>query len=95
MLDGDEADDKIVAVLEGDATYGHIREVADCPPVVIDRLRHYFLTYKQAPGALTPVCEITHVYGRQEAHDVIERSRADYLARYARLDQLLRGFGTV
>lgn len=94
MLDGDEADDKIVAVLEGDATYGHIREVADCPPVVIDRLRHYFLTYKQAPGALTPVCEITHVYGRQEAHDVIERSRADYLARYAHLDQLLRGFGT-
>lgn len=95
MLDGDEADDKIVAVLEGDATYGHIREVADCPPVVIDRLRHYFLTYKQAPGALTPVCEITHVYGRQEAHDVIERSRADYLARYAHLDQLLRGFGTL
>jgi inorganic pyrophosphatase len=95
MLDGDEADDKIVAVLEGDATYGHIREVADCPPVVIDRLRHYFLTYKQAPGALTPVCEITHVYGRQEAHDVIQRSRADYLARYAHLDQLLRGFGTV
>jgi inorganic pyrophosphatase len=95
MLDGDEADDKIVAVLEGDATYGHIREVADCPPVVIDRLRHYFLTYKQAPGALTPVCEITHVYGRQEAHDVIQRSRADYLARYAHLDQLLRGFGTL
>lgn len=95
MLDGDEADDKIVAVLEGDATYGHIREVADCPPVVIDRLRHYFLTYKQAPGALTPVCEITHVYDRREAHDVIERSRADYLARYARLDQLLRGFGTL
>ena len=95
MLDGDEADDKIVAVLEGDATYGHIREVADCPPVVIDRLRHYFLTYKQAPGALTPVCEITHVYGRQEAHDVIQRSRADYMARYAHLDQLLRGFGTL
>ncbi|MBX7187019.1 MAG: inorganic pyrophosphatase [Vicinamibacteria bacterium] len=92
MLDRDEADDKIVAVLEGDATYGHIREIADAPPVVIDRLRHYFLTYKQAPDALTPACEITHVYGREEATDVIERSRADYMARYAHLAAMLTGF---
>jgi inorganic pyrophosphatase len=92
MLDRDEADDKIVAVLEGDATYGHIREIGDVPPVVIDRLRHYFLTYKQAPDALTPACEITHVYGREEALDVIERSRADYMARYAHLAAMLDGF---
>lgn len=92
MLDRDEADDKIVAVLEGDATYGHIREIADVPPVVIDRLRHYFLTYKQAPDALTPACEITHVYGREEATDVIERSRADYMVRYAHLAAMLNEF---
>jgi inorganic pyrophosphatase len=92
MLDRDEADDKIVAVLEGDATYGQIREVSDCPPVVVDRLRHYFLTYKQAPDALTPACEITHVYGRAEALDVIERSRADYMARYAHLAKMLEEF---
>ena len=92
MLDGDEADDKIVAVLEGDATYGHLREIAKCPPVVIDRLRHYFLTYKQAPDAVTPVCEITHVYEREEALDVIQRSRADYLERYAHLAEMLKEF---
>ena len=94
MLDRDEADDKIVAVLEGDATYGHIREIGDVPPVVIDRLRHYFLTYKQAPDALTPACEITHVYGREEALDLIERSRADYMARYAHLAAMLNEFIT-
>jgi inorganic pyrophosphatase len=92
MLDRDEADDKVVAVLEGDATYGHIREISDCPPVVIDRLRHYFLTYKQAPDALTAACEITHVYGRAEAIDVIKRSQADYLARYAQLAEMLKSF---
>ncbi len=92
MLDRDEADDKIVAVLEGDATYGHLREIADVPPVVIDRLRHYFLTYKQAPDALTPACEITHVYGRAEALDVVERSRADYMDRYAHFAEMLEGF---
>jgi inorganic pyrophosphatase len=92
MIDRDEADDKVVAVLEGDATYGHIREISDCPPVVIERLRHYFLTYKQAPDALTAACEITHVYDRAEAHDVIQRSRADYLARYAHLSEMLKEF---
>ena len=92
MLDRDEADDKLVAVLEGDATYGHIREISDCPPVVIERLRHYFLTYKQAPDAVTAATEITHVYGRAEAHDVIERSRVDYLARYAHLAHMLKDF---
>jgi inorganic pyrophosphatase len=94
MLDRDEADDKIVAVLEGDATYGHLREIANCPPVVVDRLRHYFLTYKQAPDALTPACEITHVYPREEALDVIQRSRADYLERYAHLAEMLGEFMT-
>ena len=90
MLARGEADDKIVAVLEGDATYGHLREISDCPPVVIERLRHYFLTYMQAPDALTPTCEITHVYDRVEALDVIQRSREDYMGRYAHLDLLLK-----
>ena len=94
MIDHDEADDKIVAVLEGDATYGHLREISDCPPVVIERLRHYFLTYKQAPDAVTPACEITHVYGRAEALDVIERSRADYMERYSHLAAMLTEFIT-
>ncbi len=89
MIDRHEADDKVVAVLEGDATYGHIKEISECPPIVVNRLRHYFLTYKQAPDAMTAACEITHVYGREEALDVIRRSRADYLARFGDLDQML------
>ena len=55
MLDGDEADDKIIAVLEGDAVYGAWREVDQCPPALVDRLRHYFLTYKELPGEPRPV----------------------------------------
>jgi len=94
MLDRDEADDKLVAVLEGDATYGHLREISECPPVVVDRLRHYFLTYKQAPDAVAPACEITHVYGRDEAIEVIRRARADYMARFAHLDEMLKSFAS-
>jgi inorganic pyrophosphatase len=78
MLDGDEADDKIVAVLANDAAYGAYGDIAAVPRPLLDRLRHYFLTYKQAPDRLTRVVEITDVYGRDEAHDVILRSQEDY-----------------
>jgi inorganic pyrophosphatase len=85
MLDGDEADDKILAVLQGDAVYGGLREAAECPAALVDRLRHYFLTYKQAPDRASRAVEITHVYGREEAHEVIRRSHADYIAHLAEL----------
>jgi inorganic pyrophosphatase len=88
MLDGEEADDKIIAVMEGDAAYGACRDVADCPGKVIDRLQHYFLTYKDAPGAPAR-CQITHVYGREEAHEVIRRSMEDYRVRFSDIEGML------
>jgi inorganic pyrophosphatase len=78
MIDGDEADDKIVAVLVGDSAYGSVREIADCPKPLVARLVHYFGTYKQAPFADASPCEITHIYGPDEAFDVIRRAQADY-----------------
>ena len=91
MIDGDEADDKIIAVLEGDAVYGDLGGVSEIPKTLVDRLRHYFLTYKQIPGEDAPggkrtaagkQVEITDVYGRDEAHEVIRRSQADYRGRF-------------
>jgi inorganic pyrophosphatase len=89
MLDGNEADDKIIAVMQGDAVYGGWRDISDVSPQLIERLRHYFLTYKEVPGSATPRCEITHVYGMAEAHEVIRRSQEDYLARFGSLESLL------
>jgi len=89
MLDGDEADDKIIAVMEGDAAYGEWRNIEDCPLTLIDRLQHYFLTYKAAPGSDIQHCEITSVYGREEAHEVIKASNRDYLKRFGNLEEML------
>jgi inorganic pyrophosphatase len=91
MLDGGEADDKIIAVLEGDAAYGKMRDVSEVPEALIARLRHYFLTYKQNPDGGPLEVEITHVYGREEAHEVIRRSQADYEASYGHLTDRLMG----
>jgi inorganic pyrophosphatase len=85
MLDGNEVDDKLVAVLHGDATYGDVREISELPPLLLDRLRHYFLTYKQGPDEAHRSCEITHVYGRAQAHTVIARSQLDYEKRFGGL----------
>jgi inorganic pyrophosphatase len=78
MIDGNEADDKIIAVMKGDAVYGAIEDIDALPPLLVDRLRHYFLTYKQAPGRADHVVEIAAVYGREEAYEAIRRSVEDY-----------------
>jgi inorganic pyrophosphatase len=78
MIDGNEADDKIIAVLKGDAVYGEYKDITDCPEAVVDRLKHYFLTYKDMPGNEGYRCEITHIYNKKEAYDVIQRSVKDY-----------------
>jgi inorganic pyrophosphatase len=78
MVDDDEADDKIVAVLERDMAYGELRDIADCPPGIVERLRHYFLTYKQMPGEPVRKVRIGEVYDRVEAVEVIRRSIQDY-----------------
>jgi inorganic pyrophosphatase len=78
MIDGNEADDKIVAVLERDLAYGDLRDIADAPQGVIERLRHYFLTYKQMPGEPARIVRIAEVYDRVEAVEVIRRSLEDY-----------------
>jgi inorganic pyrophosphatase len=89
MIDGDEADDKIIAVMNKDAVFGGWKDLSDSPASLIDRLRHYFLTYKEAPGAENRNCEITHIYGREEAYEIIKRSHGDYLEKYSSLNQLL------
>ncbi|HVG08134.1 MAG TPA: inorganic pyrophosphatase [Thermoanaerobaculia bacterium] len=90
LIDRNQADDKIVAVLKGDVAFGHFRDVAELPEAQIDRLKHYFLTYKRAPGEVDEgVIAITHVYDRREALEVIERSREDYQRLYPDLRKRL------
>lgn len=82
MIDGVEADDKIIAVLESDVVYGGMRELTDVPLGLVDRLKHYFLSYKQLPGEAPRRVEIADVYGRDDAFEVINRSIQDYRKTY-------------
>jgi inorganic pyrophosphatase len=88
LLDGSEADDKIVAVLEGDIVYGSLQELDACPRSLVDRLRHYFLTYKDIPGAGTRRCELAGTYGARDAKEVIGRAAEDYKAHFGEIERL-------
>ncbi|MCD8528823.1 MAG: inorganic pyrophosphatase [Chitinophagales bacterium] len=83
MIDRGEADDKIIAVLDNDDVYVW-NDISECPESLINRLKHYFLTYKQMPlhPNEKPIVEITHIYGAKEAQEIIEASFEDYRAYY-------------
>ena len=81
MIDGGEADDKIIAVLKNDYVFSDANDISDLPSVMIERLHHYFTTYKIQPGKELSV-EIGEAYGKEHAHKVIKASMQDYQERY-------------
>jgi inorganic pyrophosphatase len=82
MIDGQQADDKIIAVLEADLPFGGLRDVSQLPAGMLERLQHYFLTYKQGPKSPVAQVKIAEVYGAEEAFNVIAISQADYCDKF-------------
>src|SRR5213592_2052939 len=81
MIDGGEADDKIIAVLQGDYVWGSAADLGDVPAVLVERLQHYFSTYKLKPGE-APRTKIANAYGYDAAAKVIEAAMRDYAAHF-------------
>jgi inorganic pyrophosphatase len=77
IIDRGEADDKIIAVLEGDYVWGNATELDELPPALLERIEHYFSTYKLVPDQ-PPNIAITGRYGYAQAAAVIRASIADY-----------------
>ncbi len=81
MVDRGEADDKIIAILQNDAFWGNVHDIAELPPILIERLRHYFATYKLIPGDSSQV-SIESAYGADHAHAVVKAAMEDYVEVY-------------
>ena len=81
MLDDREADDKIIAVLANDNVWGRVDSIEEFPPALVERLRHYFMTYKLIPGE-TASTQIGEAYGRQHAEQVIQAAIDDYVDEF-------------
>ncbi len=83
MIDKGEADDKIIAVLVEDQVYGHIRDISELPTAEVNRLLHYFLSYKNLPTEPAKV-KIDLIYGADHAKKVIVASQKDYNDNYSK-----------
>lgn len=81
MIDHGEADDKIIAVLANDHVWGEARELSDLPSIIIERLRHYFSTYKLVPGEENQT-SVEGAYGRERAQAVVSAAIDDYRTQF-------------
>lgn len=77
MCDHDEADDKLIAVIEGDHMFSKVNDITELPDITVERLRHYFLTYKSIPGQDEKV-SIGEPYGLEKAEEVVNAAILDY-----------------
>ena len=81
MVDNGEADDKIIAVLANDLFWESAQDIDDLPKVLVERLRHYFSTYKLVPGKEAQTF-IEEVYDAKRAMQVVEAAMQDYEDAY-------------
>lgn len=71
MIDRGEADDKIIAVAEQDASVSHIRDVSELPEFFRVELKHFFENYKTLENKKVVVDEFL---GKDHAYPIIEKS---------------------
>lgn len=77
VIDGGEADDKIVAVLENDHFFGGMADISELPEILIERLSHFFSTYKLVPGQESQLV-VEGVYDHEHAWRVVAAAIEDY-----------------
>lgn len=77
MIDHGEVDDKIIAVLDKDNIWAETKDISELPEILVERLSHYFGTYKLVPGQPSEV-SIGDPYGREHAEKVIQAAMEDY-----------------
>jgi inorganic pyrophosphatase len=75
MLDGGEADDKIIAVAEGDPSVNHINDISELPKHFISEMRNFFEDYKKLENKTVQVEEFENA---KIAQEILKKAIEDY-----------------
>jgi inorganic pyrophosphatase len=75
MIDGGEADDKIIAVAANDPSVNHFNDIEELPKHFLNELKHFFEEYKTLENKTVKVGEYG---GKQQAIEIIKESIAFY-----------------
>lgn len=79
MIDGGEADDKIIAVAEGDPSVNHINDISELPQHFISEMRNFFEDYKKLENKTVIVEEFQN---KELALKIIEKAIQDYKDKF-------------
>jgi len=75
MIDGGEADDKIIAVSPDDMSVSHIESIDELPPHALRELRAFFEDYKKLENKTV---EVEKFQNKEKAWKIVEKSIEDY-----------------
>ena len=81
MIDGDENDEKIIAVAKKDPFLNMYKDISEIPPHISAEIMHFFEVYKQLEKKQTAVEELC---GREEAERVIEEAIENYNNKFGK-----------
>ena len=79
MIDGDEKDEKIIAIAKKDPFWNCYKDISELPNHIISEIKHFFEVYKQLEGKKTA---IDCVEGNKEAKRIIEKSIKNYIKKF-------------
>ena len=79
MLDGGEADDKLIAVCAKDMSVAHINDISELPSHFIEELRHFFEEYKKLEQK---VVKIEEFQGARLARKILQHAINDYQTKF-------------
>ena len=78
-VDGDEHDEKIIAISKQDPFLNCYHDITEIPSHISAEIMHFFEVYKQLEGKQTL---IEKVMGRQEAEEIIEECIEKYKEKF-------------
>ncbi len=79
MVDGDQKDEKIIAVANKDPFLNVYKDIGELPSHISSEIKHFFEVYKQLENKQTVVEEIL---GREEAEKIISKCIENYKAKF-------------
>ncbi|PUZ25981.1 inorganic pyrophosphatase [Chitinophaga parva] len=68
MVDGGEADDKVIAVAANDMSVNHINDISELPQHFLEEMRHFFEEYKKLERKTVKVEEFQN---REKAQQIV------------------------
>ena len=76
MLDGNDSDEKIIAIPFNDPNYNQYKDIDQIPNHIFDEMRHFFTVYKNLENKETAVNEVS---GRETALKIIKEAIDHYV----------------